>query len=331
MALSFTRCGQRPRRVRSFSLVSGVCTLVVVLFGSARSGPFSPVVYARQSRTVKEGVYTATQAKRGEAIYKDQCASCHGATLGGEAAPALAGDAFAVAWDTQPLSDLVNKIQILMPADKPGQLTRQQAVDLVAYILQAGRFPAGSAELSADEAVLKQVAVVATQPSSSRPQAPSAAAAVPLSRPLGNLNQVMRGILFPSANLIFDAQTADPGARKVVGSAKPDATLTDRLAGLYSGWSLVDYASVALAESASLLMIPGRRCENGKPVPVDRPDWAKFSGELAAAGRAAYKASQSRNQAAVIEATNQVAESCLNCHTVYRDGRGGAASRCLPQ
>ena len=117
----------------------------------------------------------------------------------------------------------------------------------------------------------------------------------------------------------------------MVGSAAPGATLTDRFAGLYSGWSLVDYASVALAESASLLMIPGRRCENGKPVPVDRPDWAKFSEELAAAGRAAYKASQSRNQDAVIEATNQVADSCLNCHSVYRDGRGGAASRCLPQ
>jgi mono/diheme cytochrome c family protein len=331
MASSFTRRGQRPRRVRSFSLVSGICALVVVLFGSARSGPFSTAVYAQQSRTVKEGVYTATQAKRGEAIYTDRCASCHGATLGGEAAPALAGDAFADVWDKQPLSDLVNKIQILMPANNPGQLTRPQAVDVVAYILQAGKFPAGSAELSADEAVLKQVAVVATEAASSRRQAPRTAAAAPSSRPLGNLNQVMRGILFPSSNLIFDAQTVDPGARKVINSSTPGATLTDRFAGVYSGWSLVDYASVALAESASLLMIPGRRCENGKPVPVERPDWAKFSEELAAAGRAAYKASQSRNQEAVIEATNQVAESCLNCHTVYRDGRGGAASRCLPQ
>ena len=330
MASSFTRCGQRPPRVRSFSLVSSVCALVVVLFGSARSGPFSPAVYAQQSRTVKEGVYTAAQAKRGEAIYKDRCASCHGATLGGEAAPALAGDAFAVAWDKEPLSDLVNKIQILMPANNPGQLTRPQAVDVVAYILQVGKFPAGSAELSADEAVLKQVALVATQPASSRQQGTLTGAAAPSSRPLGNLNQVMRGILFPSSNLIFDAQTADPGARKVVGSATPGATLTDRFAGLYSGWSLVDYASVALAESASLLMIPGRRCENGKPVPVDRPDWSKFSEELAAAGRAAYKASQSRNQDAVIEATNQVADSCLHCHSVYRDGAGGAASRCLP-
>jgi mono/diheme cytochrome c family protein len=324
MASSFTRCGQGPRRVRSFRLVSGACALVVVWFGSTRSGPFSPAVDAQQSRTVKAGVYTAAQAKRGEAIYKDRCASCHGATLGGEAAPALAGDAFAGAWDQQPLSDLVNKIQILMPANNPGQLTRPQAVDVVAYMLQVGKFPAGSAELSADEAALKQVAVVATQPASSRQQAPS-------SRPLGNLNQVMRGILFPSSNLIFDAQIADPSARKVAGAATPGATLTDRFAGLYSGWSLVDYAAVALAESASLLMIPGRRCENGKPVPVARPDWKKFSEELAVAGRAAYKASQSRNQDAVIEATNQVADSCLNCHTVYRDGPGGAASRCLPR
>ena len=27
----------------------------------------------------------------------------------------------------------------------------------------------------------------------------------------GNLNQVMRGILFPSSNVLFDVQTQDPG------------------------------------------------------------------------------------------------------------------------
>ena len=88
MASSFTRCGQRPPRVRSFNLVSSVCALVVVLFGSVRSGPFSPAVYAQQSRTVKEGVYTAAQAKRGEAIYKDRCASCHGENFAGSKAVA---------------------------------------------------------------------------------------------------------------------------------------------------------------------------------------------------------------------------------------------------
>ena len=99
---------------------------------------------------------------------------------------------------------------------------------------------------------------------------------------------------------------------------------------MYTGWQLVDYAAVALAESAPLMLTPGRRCENGKPVPVGRADWIKYTQELADAGKAAYKASQSRNQDAVIEVSNQVAESCLNCHRAYRDGRGGNAARCLP-
>ena len=42
----------------------------------------------------------------------------------------------------------------------------------------------------------------------------------------GNLNQVMRGVLFPSSNVLFDVQTQDPGARKA--GAKPEAgTTTD--------------------------------------------------------------------------------------------------------
>ena len=89
-------------------------------------------------------------------------------------------------------------------------------------------------------------------------------------------------------------------------------------------------AAVALVDTAPLMLTPGRRCENGKPVPVDQPDWIKFTQDLAEAGKLAYKASQSRNQDAVIEATNTVSDACLNCHQVYRDRRGGNAARCTP-
>ena len=37
----------------------------------------------QQSTTVWDGVYTAEQAKRGAALYADNCASCHGLALGG--------------------------------------------------------------------------------------------------------------------------------------------------------------------------------------------------------------------------------------------------------
>ena len=44
-------------------------------------------------------------------------------------------------------------------------------------------------------------------------------------------------------------------------------------------------AGLPLAESAPLMLTPGRQCENGKPVPVNDPDWIKFSQELADAGK----------------------------------------------
>ena len=78
-------------------------------------------------------------------------------------------------------------------------------------------------------------------------------------------------------------------------------------------------SSIALAESAPLMLTPGRRCENGKPVPVNDPDWIRFTKEMAEVGRAAYRASQTRNQERVSGVTGDVADACLNCHQVFRD------------
>ena len=37
---------------------------------------------------------------------------------------------------------------------------------------------------------------------------------------------------------------------------------------MYTGWQQVENAAVALSETANLIMIPGRLCENGLPVPI---------------------------------------------------------------
>jgi len=78
--------------------------------------------------------------------------------------------------------------------------------------------------------------------------------------------------------------------------------------------------------------VPGRRCENGRPVPVDRADWKQYTAALVDIGKAAYKAAQSRNVEAVNKIAEQLNETCANCHKVYRDGtREGStagASRC---
>lgn len=326
MSSGFNRCGASA----------------VTLFAYTLVGSFSVAVHAGQSRTVTEGVYTAGQAARGQAIFQERCSSCHGQTLGGDIAPPLVGDAFIGDFDKQPLSELVNKIKNTMPADDPGpgQVTPQQTADIVAYILQVNKFAAGRAELSADEGALKQITWPVGNPAQPKPIMVTAAHESSFAL-TGNLAQVMRGILFPSSNLIFNVQNQDPGARTSTPGYEPGATgafsWVDWGAGIYAPWELVDYAAVALAESAPLLLTPGRRCENGKPVPVERADWVKYTEGLVDAARAAYKASQSRNQDAVSEATNQLAEACLNCHVVYRDKPGGTArdpsnkaARCVP-
>ncbi len=296
----------------------------------------APVIHAQQNRTANDSVYTDAQAARGRTLYREKCATCHGDALEGKLAPALVGSAFLAIWGAQPLSELAGKIRNTMPADDPGKLKPSETADLVAYILQAGKFPSGRNELGADDAVLKSIVLTAAKPQANAP----AASQAPAFPPLGNLNQVMRGILFPSSNIIFNVQTNDPGAAAKPGQAGAGAkpfSWTDWGAGIYTGWQVVDNAAVVIADSASLMLTPGRRCENGRPVPVDRPDWIKFTLDLAEAGRVAYRASQTRNQEAVSDATNQLADACFQCHSVYRDKRGSrpgdpaaGAARCTP-
>jgi mono/diheme cytochrome c family protein len=279
-----------------------------------------------QARTVKDGVYTAAQAARGSAIFQMRCALCHGDRLEGLAGPPLVGDVFLGPRDRQPVSDLFDKIHNTMPADAPGTLEPPQVADVVAFILQANAFPAGGAELGASDATLKQIALVAANPTPA-----TAATGTPTAFPVtGTLNQVMRGILFPSSNVLFDVQTKDPGAGSKGGVARADASTTStRYGDVYAPWVVVDAAAISIAEIGPVLMQAGRRCENGKPVPVDRADWQQYVQGVVDAGRAAYRASQTRNQEAVSDATNVISDACANCHRVYRDVPS-AAMRCTP-
>src|SRR3954465_10601492 len=144
---------------------------------------------AQTPRTVRDGVYTDAQATRGAGIYKEKCASCHGPTLGGSLAPPLAGDAFAASWGG-PLSAIVDKIQATMPANAMGTLTRAQATDVLAFMLQTSKFPTGRAELSSEDAALKAI----TLPGAHIVAARAAAGGAPVFPPVGNMAQLMRGV-----------------------------------------------------------------------------------------------------------------------------------------
>jgi mono/diheme cytochrome c family protein len=109
-------------------------------------------------RSVLDGAYTADQAKRGEAMYGEFCASCHAPALtGGEMAPALVGGDFNADWVGLSVNDLFERIRVSMPQNNPGSLSRQQNADIVAFILSAGKYPAGKTELPKEAEVLKTI------------------------------------------------------------------------------------------------------------------------------------------------------------------------------
>jgi S-disulfanyl-L-cysteine oxidoreductase SoxD len=111
-----------------------------------------------EARSVWDGVYTEEQAKRGEPIYKKECASCHGASLtGGESSPPLSGGAFFANWNGLTLGDLFERIRKTMPQTAPGKLTRQQNADVLAFVLSVNKFPSGKTELYRQTEMLKEI------------------------------------------------------------------------------------------------------------------------------------------------------------------------------
>ena len=120
---------------------------------------------AQAPRTVWDGVYNDAQAKRGEATYVEACSNCHGRTLEGQdMTPALTGGGFMANWDGLSVGDLTDRIRSSMPFDRPGTLSRQENVDIVAYILRFNRFPAGKDELPPQINTLKQIVFKAAKP-----------------------------------------------------------------------------------------------------------------------------------------------------------------------
>lgn len=103
--------------------------------------------------------YTKAQAERGEAVYKANCAQCHGANLDdGQFATPLKGPAFAALWGGQGLDAPFDFMTAQMPPVAPGSLGTQAYADVLAYIISHNGIAEGEKELPTDPQILKQIA-----------------------------------------------------------------------------------------------------------------------------------------------------------------------------
>jgi len=97
---------------------------------------------------VLDGVYTDPQASQGAQTYQQNCAVCHGASLGGIGeAPALVGVGFISDFNGLSLGDLFERIRTTMPLNNPGGLSREQYSAILAFVLKSNGFPSGAREL----------------------------------------------------------------------------------------------------------------------------------------------------------------------------------------
>jgi S-disulfanyl-L-cysteine oxidoreductase SoxD len=136
---------------KTYRLLLAVGLLQQVLFAQSAS----------HETSTRDGVYTAEQAQQGKAIYQDQCSMCHGDALEGNRRNSpLAGAEFLNKWSGQTVADLFMKTIVMMPAMDPGTMTPKDTAAVVAYILNANKFPAGKTELPSDPRSLEGIPIV---------------------------------------------------------------------------------------------------------------------------------------------------------------------------
>ena len=133
--------------------------LFAMLFGLAWSGMAAPDASGQtaEATSLRAGAYTEEQATRGQALYYQHCLACHGEDMSGlDQAPPLAGPQFSGTWAGEPLWALVGRIDTMPPAE-PGSLSRDETVDLLAYMLWYNGLPLGEVPLSNQQNSLAEV------------------------------------------------------------------------------------------------------------------------------------------------------------------------------
>ena len=121
---------------------------------------------------------------------------------------------------------------------------------------------------------------------------PPAAGVTP--QPAGTMSELMVKIIYPASDAIFYITTREP---------KTEVE-----------WGELQGKALAVAESANLLMMPGRA--------RDQDRWMQDAKLMLDAGRAAFRAAKAKDVAALDALNDQLYTSCTSCHQHYRPNYG---------
>ena len=105
-------------------------------------------------------LFTDSEAARGQIVFQQHCAACHGEDLRGKIGPALIGPSLGSAADHTTVSIMFNVIAAEMPAGDPASLTSQEYTAIMAYILKRNGYPAGPHPLSFTAAETSDVPLI---------------------------------------------------------------------------------------------------------------------------------------------------------------------------
>jgi cytochrome c556 len=156
---------------------------------------------------------------------------------------------------------------------------------------------------------------------------PASPAAVADAAPVGTIKDVMKGIVDPNADEIWEAVSTDSTEKGVIEhSPKTD-----------EDWSKVEGHALTLAEAAELLLNPRRpvaRPEQatttsqpgapelnpkqiGEKIESNRAEWARHAKDLQAAALKAIDAARAHDKDALLNVGETIDNACENCHLVY--------------
>lgn len=103
-------------------------------------------------RSTLEGVYSESQASKGQETYRKYCTECHTPRT-------VSGTAFKKVWAGRTIYDYYALLRSTMPEDEPGKLSPGQYAEIIAYLLRLSGYPAGERELPGEEEALIRIRI----------------------------------------------------------------------------------------------------------------------------------------------------------------------------